>query len=37
MRELRNPMFQSSDESTGFIGTQWLYRGIDPQRPLSAD
>jgi 3-hydroxybenzoate 6-monooxygenase len=37
MRELRNRMFQSGDESAGFIGTQWLYRGIDPERPLSAD
>jgi salicylate hydroxylase len=34
-RELRNRMFQSGDESAGFIGTQWLYRGIDPERPLA--
>jgi 2-polyprenyl-6-methoxyphenol hydroxylase-like FAD-dependent oxidoreductase len=34
-RELRNRMFQSGDESAGFIGTQWLYRGIDPQLPLA--
>ena len=35
MRELRNRMFQSGRESAGFIGTQWLYRGIDPERPLA--
>ena len=34
MRELRNRLFQSGEESVGFIGTQWLYRGIDPARPL---
>jgi 2-polyprenyl-6-methoxyphenol hydroxylase-like FAD-dependent oxidoreductase len=34
-RELRNRLFQSGDESAGFIGTQWLYRGIDPERPLA--
>jgi 2-polyprenyl-6-methoxyphenol hydroxylase-like FAD-dependent oxidoreductase len=34
-RELRNRMFQSGDESAGFVGTQWLYRGIDPERPLA--
>jgi len=34
MRELRNRLFQSGEESAGFIGTQWLYRGIDPARPL---
>jgi salicylate hydroxylase len=33
-RELRNRMFQSGSESAGFIGTHWLYRGIDPDRPL---
>jgi hypothetical protein len=36
MRELRNPMFQSGEESAGFIGTHGLYRGIDPERPLAA-
>jgi 2-polyprenyl-6-methoxyphenol hydroxylase-like FAD-dependent oxidoreductase len=35
MRELRNRMFQSGEESAGFIGTHWLYRGIDPERPLA--
>jgi 3-hydroxybenzoate 6-monooxygenase len=35
MRELRNRMFQSGDESAGFIGTHWLYQGIDPERPLA--
>jgi 2-polyprenyl-6-methoxyphenol hydroxylase-like FAD-dependent oxidoreductase len=34
MRELRNRMFQSGNEAAGFIGTHWLYEGIDPQRPL---
>jgi salicylate hydroxylase len=32
MRELRNRMFQSGSEAAGFIGTQWLYEGIDPAR-----
>jgi salicylate hydroxylase len=35
MRELRNRMFQSGDEAAGFIGTHWLYPGIDPEVPLS--
>jgi salicylate hydroxylase len=35
-RELRNRLFQSGDESAGFIGTHWLYRGIDPAQPLAA-
>ncbi|HEU5294088.1 MAG TPA: FAD-dependent monooxygenase, partial [Burkholderiaceae bacterium] len=34
MRELRNRMFQSGSEVAGFIGTHWLYRGIDPERPF---
>jgi len=34
MRELRNRMFQSGDEEAGFIGTHWLYAGIDPAAPL---
>jgi 2-polyprenyl-6-methoxyphenol hydroxylase-like FAD-dependent oxidoreductase len=34
MRELRNRMFQSGSEAAGFIGTHWLYEGIDPDRPL---
>jgi len=33
MRELRNRMFQSGGEAAGFIGTHWLYEGIDPERP----
>ena len=37
MRELRNRMFQSGEESAGFIGTNWLYRGIDPEQPLAAE
>jgi 3-hydroxybenzoate 6-monooxygenase len=36
MRELRNRMFQSGQESAGFIGTRWLYQGIDPEQPLLA-
>lgn len=32
MRELRNRMFQSGSEAAGFIGTHWLYEGIDPDR-----
>ena len=35
MRELRNRMFQSGTEGAGFIGTDWLYRGIDPDQPLA--
>jgi salicylate hydroxylase len=35
MRELRNRMFQSGDETAGFIGSHWLYEGIDPQQPLA--
>jgi salicylate hydroxylase len=35
MRELRNRMFQSGHEAAGFIGAQWLYKGIDPDRPLT--
>jgi salicylate hydroxylase len=35
MRELRNRMFQSGSEAAGFIGTHWLYQGIDPDRPLA--
>ena len=34
MRELRNRMFQSGSEAAGFIGTNWLYQGIDPDRPF---
>jgi salicylate hydroxylase len=34
MRELRNRMFQSGSEAAGFIGTHWLYQGIDPDQPL---
>jgi hypothetical protein len=34
MRELRNRMFQSSSKAAGFIGTHWLYAGIDPERPF---
>jgi salicylate hydroxylase len=34
MRELRNRMFQSGSETAGFIGTHWLYQGIDPDRPF---
>ncbi|HSW26858.1 MAG TPA: FAD-dependent monooxygenase [Burkholderiaceae bacterium] len=34
MRELRNRMFQSGSEAAGFIGTHWLYQGIDPDRPF---
>jgi salicylate hydroxylase len=34
MRELRNRMFQSGSEAAGFIGTHWLYAGIDPDRPF---
>ena len=29
-RELRNQMFQSGHESTGFAGLGWMYKGIDP-------
>ncbi len=29
-RELRNQMFQSGQESTGFAGLSWMYKGIDP-------
>jgi 2-polyprenyl-6-methoxyphenol hydroxylase-like FAD-dependent oxidoreductase len=35
MRELRNRMFQSGSEAAGFIGTHWLYQGIDPDRPFA--
>jgi salicylate hydroxylase len=31
-RELRNRMFQSGEESAGFAGLSWMYRGIDLQR-----
>jgi salicylate hydroxylase len=34
MRELRNRMFQSGSEAAGFIGTHWLYQGIDPDSPF---
>ena len=34
MRELRNRMFQSGNEAAGFIGTHWLYQGIDPEHPF---
>jgi 3-hydroxybenzoate 6-monooxygenase len=30
-RELRNQMFQSGTESTGFAGLKWMYDGIDPK------
>jgi salicylate hydroxylase len=30
-RELRNRMFQSGQESAGFAGLQWMYKGIDPK------
>jgi salicylate hydroxylase len=29
-RELRNAMFQGGEESAGFAGLKWMYRGIDP-------
>lgn len=29
-RELRNSLFQSGQESTGFAGLRWMYDGIDP-------
>ncbi len=29
-RELRNHLFQSGQESPGFAGLQWMYKGIDP-------
>lgn len=29
MRELRNEMFQSGNESAGFVGLKWMYDGID--------
>lgn len=29
-RELRNAMFRSGEESAGFAGLGWMYRGIDP-------
>ena len=29
-RELRNQMFQGGQESAGFTGLGWMYRGIDP-------
>ena len=28
-RELRNEMFQSGNESAGFVGLKWMYDGID--------
>ena len=31
-RELRNQMFQSGTESTGFAGLKWMYEGIVPQK-----
>ncbi|HEY0825267.1 MAG TPA: FAD-dependent monooxygenase, partial [Ramlibacter sp.] len=31
-RELRNRMFQSGEESAGFAGLSWMYKGIDLQR-----
>jgi len=34
MRELRNRLFRSGREAAGFIGTHWLYEGIDPDRAL---
>jgi len=31
-RELRNEMFQSGNESAGFVGLKWMYDGIDLTR-----
>jgi 3-hydroxybenzoate 6-monooxygenase len=31
-REPRNRLFQSGTESTGFLGLQWMYDGIDPKQ-----
>lgn len=31
-RELRNQMFQSGTESTGFAGLKWMYDGIEPSK-----
>ena len=31
-RELRNALFRSGEESAGFLGQGWLYRGIEPDR-----
>ena len=28
-RELRNRMFQGGQESAGFAGLQWMYKGLD--------
>ena len=30
-RELRNQLFQSGQETGGFAGLQWMYKGIDPK------
>ena len=31
-RELRNQMFQSTNESAGFAGLKWMYDGIEPSK-----
>lgn len=31
-RELRNQLFQSGNESTGFAGLKWMYDGIEPSK-----
>jgi salicylate hydroxylase len=31
-RELRNRMFQSGEESAGFVGLKWMYEGLDLNR-----
>lgn len=35
-RELRNRMFQSGNESAGFVGLDWLYEGIDADQLFTA-
>jgi 3-hydroxybenzoate 6-monooxygenase len=36
-RELRNHLFQSGEESAGFVGLKWMYDGIDPSSMFSAN
>jgi 3-hydroxybenzoate 6-monooxygenase len=36
-RELRNTLFQSGQESTGFAGLKWMYEGIEPDSMFNSD
>jgi 3-hydroxybenzoate 6-monooxygenase len=36
-RELRNSLFQSGQESTGFAGLKWMYDGINPDAMFESE